>query len=155
MVDGFHELAGRLHEANERAAAQGARAALTASAHAYIDFALSQPGVYRVMFRPDACNPSRLPAVREAGARARAELDRLNRVCHGEGSTPARATVLWAHVHGMACLLIDGPLAPDIETPTVRTRAIEEAVDEFVDLLVAPSVAVAPAPPTGRKARAG
>jgi hypothetical protein len=28
-------------------------------------------------------------------------------------------------------------------------------VDAVVDLLVAPSVAVAPAPPTGRKARAG
>lgn len=137
VADGFDELAGRLRAANDLATEQGVRAALTASGRGYVDFALSQPGVFRVMFRPDVCNPLRFPDVIEAGARARAELDRLNRIVHGSGATPAHASILWAHVHGLACLLIDGPLAAGLGDAQQRQRHLDEVSDAFAGMLLA------------------
>lgn len=72
------------------------------------------------MFRPDVCNPLRFPEVMEAAERARTELDRLNRIAHGPGASDARASILWAHVHGIACFLIDGPLG--LAYPTEHQR---------------------------------
>lgn len=140
VVEGFDELAGRLGIANELASKEGVRAALIASGRTYVDFALSQPGVFRIMFRPDACNPLRFPAVLEAGRRARAELDRLNQIAHGKEATPARATLLWAHVHGLACLLIDGPLAMGFETQDQRKHHLEEVANTFAEMLLAPQI---------------
>lgn len=137
VEDGFEELTSRLRAANDLAPEQGVRAALIASGRAYVDFALSQPGVFRVMFRPDICNPMRFPAVLEAGNRARTELDRLTRIAHGSKTTQAHASILWAHVHGLACLLIDGPLAIAFGTEQERQRHLEEVADGFADMLLA------------------
>ncbi|MEN9316430.1 MAG: hypothetical protein RIS35_2823 [Pseudomonadota bacterium] len=137
VAEGFDELAGRLRLANDLAPGQGIRSALIASGTAYVDFALSRPGVFRIMFRPDVCNPARHPAVMAAGARAHAELERLNRIVHGSGANAARASILWAHVHGLACLLIDGPLAMTLETASDRQRHLEEVGGTFADLLLA------------------
>lgn len=138
VEEGFNELARCLAVANDLASIEGVRTALIASGRAYVDFALSQPGVFRVMFRPDACNPLRFPAVLEAGKRARVELDRLNQIVHGEGANPAQAAILWAHVHGLACLLIDGPLAIEFENQDHRKHELEEVAITFADMLLAP-----------------
>ncbi|MGV7210954.1 TetR/AcrR family transcriptional regulator [Oxalobacteraceae bacterium A2-2] len=135
-ADGFGRLAGQLRAANELAASAGVRAALRASAQAYVAYALDQPGVFRLMFRPDECNPARFPGVVEAGARARAELDRLNTLVHGERATPAHASILWAHVHGLACLLMDGPLAAGLAAAQAREQHLEQVAQHFADLLL-------------------
>lgn len=137
VSEGFDELARRLFVANDLAAKQGVRAALIASGRAYLDFALTQPGVFRVMYRPDVCNPLRFPSIRDAGARAHAELERLNRIVHGRKATRARASILWAHVHGLACLLIDGPLAIAFETEQERQLHLDDVADEFADMVLA------------------
>ena len=113
---------------------------MIASGHAYVDFALTQPGVFRVMFRPDVCNPLRFPAVLEAGRRARAELDRLNQIAHGGKASQAQASILWAHVHGLACLLIDGPLAMAFETECQRRHHLDEVANAFATMLLASHV---------------
>lgn len=151
VEDGFDELAGRLRAANDLAPEQGVRAALIASGRAYVDFALSQPGVFRVMFRPDVCNPMRFPAVLEAGSRARTELERLVRIALDGKATQARASILWAHVHGLACLLIDGPLAMSFETDRQRQRHLDEVADGFADMLLAPAAGVVSNPRRHRK----
>ncbi len=138
VVEGFDELARRLAAANDLAPIEGVRAALIASGRTYVDFALSQPGVFRVMFRPDACNPLRFPAVLEAGMRARAELDRLNQIAHGAAANPAQASILWAYVHGLACLLIDGPLAMAFETQDQREHHLDEVANAFANMLLTP-----------------
>lgn len=143
VVDGFDELARRLRAANDLAKAQGVRAALIASGRAYVDFALSQPGVFRVMFRPDVCNPLRFPAILEAGSRSHAELDRLTRIVHGSKASQAQASILWAHAHGLACLLIDGPLAMTFAAEHERQRHLDEVADGFARMLLAPGVALA------------
>lgn len=134
VVEGFDELTDRLRAANDLVPAQGVRAAMIASGRAYVDFALSQPGLFRVMFRPDVCNPLRFPAVMEAGSRARSELDRLNLIAHGNQATAEQATILWAHVHGLACLLIDGPLSMTLETDHQRQRHLEAVAHRFADM---------------------
>ena len=140
VADGFDALAERLKEANDLSVSKGLRAALVASGAAYVDFALVQPGVFRIMFRPEVCDPSRFPAVQASGARARDELDRLNTIVHGNKAQPTMATILWAHVHGLACLLLDGPLAVQFETELERKKYLRSVGEKFADLVLPESV---------------
>ncbi len=140
MADGFDALATCLKEANDLGLAKGGRAALVASAAAYVDFALTQPGVFRIMFRPEVCDPSRFPSVQASGARARDELDRLNTIVHGEKAQATMATILWAHVHGLAFLLLDGPLVEQFETALERTKYLQSVGEEFADLILSKAV---------------
>ena len=133
---GFDELARRLRAGNDQASGSGVRAALLASGHAYLDFAMSQPGVFRIMFRPDVCNPTRFAFLQEPAARAHAELQRLSSIVFGRRATPALATILWAHVHGLACLMVDGPLAMALTTAAARTAHIHEVGEQFADLMM-------------------
>ncbi|MDE2405523.1 MAG: TetR/AcrR family transcriptional regulator [Sphingomonadales bacterium] len=131
--DGFDDLAARLAAANECAEAGGLRAALVASARAYVAFALAQPGVFRIMFRPDACNPARFPEVREAGARARAELQRLATLA-ASPVLPADQveTILWAQVHGLAGLALDSGLMPE----PGRAAHLAAVTERFAELIL-------------------
>lgn len=72
-----YTLAVRLEEANDLRVSAGVCAPLLASRAAYLGFALGQPGVFRIMFRPDVCDPAHFPAVRASSTGARAALDRL------------------------------------------------------------------------------
>lgn len=136
VASGFDELASRLRQAHDLAATAGVRAALIASGLAYVTFALAQPGVFRIMFRPDVCNPARFPDVMAAGARARSELDRLNVIVHGDRARPSMATLLWANVHGLACLLVDGPLAAAFEARSQQQRHVEAVATDMADLIL-------------------
>ena len=109
--EGFDELADRLASAHEGLGGADLREVLTASANAYVEFALRHPGVFRVMFRPDVCDPESFPEVVEAGERARHELARLARAVIGDGAQLEAEVLIWSGVHGLASLLLDGPLA--------------------------------------------
>ena len=63
------------------------------------------------MFRPDVCDPERFPEVVQAGERARHELARLARAMMGDGAQLEAEVLIWSGVHGLASLLLDGPLA--------------------------------------------
>jgi len=137
VADGFDALAACLQEANDLSSTQGVRAALVASGTAYVNFALVQPGVFRIMFRPELCDPLRFTAVQTSGARARGELDRLNVIVHGKSAQDTMATILWAHVHGLACLLLDGPLALQFQSESERTKYLQTVGEKFADLVAA------------------
>ena len=140
VADGFDQLAILLKEANDLSVSNGLRVALIATGAAYVDFALSQPGVFRIMFRPEVCNPSLFPAVQASGTRAREELDRLNIIVHGKKARPAMATILWAHVHGLSCLLLDGPLALQFKSELERTKYMLSVGEKFADLVLPKAV---------------
>ena len=109
--EGFDELADMLAAAHEGLGNADLHAILVASGNAYVEFALRHPGVFRVMFRPDVCDPERFPEVVQASERAHNELARLARYVAG-GDTPLETEVLfWSGVHGLASLLLDGPLS--------------------------------------------
>ena len=126
VAEGFDELARRLAGAND---GQGTRRTiLVAAFEAYVGFALDHPGVFRIMFRPELCDPQRFPAAQAAGDRAHGELRRMVGLLHGgPDEAGVLASVYWAQVHGLACLLVDGPLGLQLRTPEQR-RAHMRAV---------------------------
>ena len=136
VADGFDALATHLKEANDLSTTKGVRAVLVASAAAYVAFALDQPGVFRIMFRPEVCDPARFSAVQASGARARDELDRLSGIVHGKEAHATMATILWAHVHGLACLLLDGPLGSQFESVAQRAAYLRTVGEKFADLVL-------------------
>lgn len=136
VKQGFDELARRLALANDLAPSAGKRAALLASGEAYLGFALSHPGVFRIMFRPDVCDSMRFPDLQQAAVRAHAELERLVRIVHGGRLSAALASIYWAHVHGLACLMIDGPLAVQFSTEKTRQAHLREVGRKFADLVM-------------------
>lgn len=134
VAEGFDTLAERMRHVNDEADRHDLRETVEASANAYIEFALGNPGVSRVMFRPDMCSPDNFPRVGEAADRARGELTRLARIVCGPKAPVEAETVLWAYVHGLASLLLDSPLSrgpgehSSLSTFAGRTNAVGAAV---------------------------
>lgn len=120
--EGFDELADMLAAAHEGLGNADLHAILVASGNAYVEFALRHPGVFRVMFRPDVCDPERFPEVVQAGGRARGELTRLVKVVLGDDAPLEVEVLFWSGVHGLASLLLDGPLAGEF-------TSVEERID--------------------------
>lgn len=137
VAEGFETLAVQLEAANDLLASAGVRAALLASGAAYLGFALGQPGVFRIMFRPDVCDPANFPAVQASGTRARAALDRLCAIVLGAQANSAWATIIWAHVHGLACLLLDGPLGLQFQNAAQRDGYLRTVGEQFADMVLA------------------
>ena len=122
VCEGFDELADRLAVAHEGLGDADLHAVLVASGNAYVEFALRHPGGFRVMFRPDVCDPERFPEVVQAGDRARRELARLAKAVMGDGVQVEAEVLIWSGVHGLASLLLDGPLAGEFSS-------IEDRID--------------------------
>ncbi|HTA19638.1 MAG TPA: TetR/AcrR family transcriptional regulator [Polyangia bacterium] len=114
VEDGFAALAQEMADA--RAAAPDAHARLEACGKAYIRFALKSPARFKLMFRPELTGPEAEGAVTQS---SNAALDTLTTAiveAQAGGLAPAgdpKPLVLtcWAAVHGLASLLLDGPLA--------------------------------------------
>ena len=126
--EGFDELADRLASAREGLEGADRRAVLTASGNAYVEFALRRPGVFRVMFRPDVCDPDRFPEVVRARERARDELARVARRVAGAETSHEMEVLLWSGVHGLASLLLDGPLVGAFGSVQERLEFAREVV---------------------------
>lgn len=124
-LEGFTEFGDALRSA---AASPDAGIALF---EAYVEFALSHRGHFRVMFRRDLCE---MEDDAELKAVADASFDMLVDYVRGElgdrasiDEIRARATSMWSLAHGLATLLIDGPLEDKIGPITDR-RALIHAV---------------------------
>ena len=125
VTQGFEELERRLARAH--AGRGGVQDTLAASGMAYVGFALDHPGVFRIMFRADLCDTARFPQAQAAGERAHAELMHLVRLVHGGVDDPALAAMHWAQVHGLAGLLVDGPLGQHLPGQPERLAFAREA----------------------------
>lgn len=82
----------------------------------YVEFAFDHPALFRIMFRPDMVEMERFPEVKACGDRAFQTVPALVRACIEEGlpadpSVEALVVLAWSIPHGLACLLLDGPLA--------------------------------------------
>ncbi|GAB3302498.1 TetR family transcriptional regulator [Epidermidibacterium keratini] len=88
---------------------------------AYVDFALTRPGLFRVMFTEgcDRTIPDRVAAVEAIHAYLGAAVTRLMKTDAPE----AVATAMWSLVHGLAFLHLDGKLdASPREAVAARVR---------------------------------
>jgi AcrR family transcriptional regulator len=113
----------------KHAAAQGG--ALEAVARTYVDFALRHPGYFRVMFRSDAVPIENYPeALHNADAAFGALAQTIDRSFAGEPPEARRtlAFACWAFTHGLATLLLDGPLARRAGTPKGRQGELADKV---------------------------
>jgi AcrR family transcriptional regulator len=134
--EGFARLRDAMASA-QAAAAPAPVARLEALGRAYVEFALSQSGYFRLMFRAD------LDKTRHAGVNAESDkafrlLEEAIAECQRAGLAPgvqpeALALTLWSAVHGAACLWVDGPLRYEFRgfardsLPTVVPRTLTTA----------------------------
>ena len=105
-------------------AGQGGRAGLKGIAIAYVDFAMQNPGQYRIMFGPDLATTEDLPSL---GATSRDVLGFVGEGLRGlqgaglvgKGDVSSMAVAIWAMLHGLVMLTLDGVtnnVAPPLET---------------------------------------
>jgi AcrR family transcriptional regulator len=112
-TEAFEGLYGAVADAMA-AAGDEPRTRLQAAGHAYVRFAVANPGPYSLMFRPDRCDPSDAD-LQAAGQAAFAQLLFAVSEAQGAGWHPADhtadlAAVVWSGVHGVAGLAILGVL---------------------------------------------
>jgi AcrR family transcriptional regulator len=109
--EGFRQLGDAMMQA--MAASADMRLAFREVGLAYVRFALEHPAEYRVMFGAEVANHADLPALR---AQSRGVLDGVARAVAGlqkgglvgPGDPHTMAAALWATLHGLVMLSLDG-----------------------------------------------
>ncbi|WNI20942.1 TetR/AcrR family transcriptional regulator [Streptomyces sp. ITFR-16] len=125
-AEGYRELAGHLAEAHP---APSTPDELASVAVAYVRFALEHPALFRVMFA-EPCDPTseeRVAATEAISAYVRA----IVRATFPGVDADALSTTVWALVHGLAFLHLDGKL--DTSTPEVVATQVRAAVSALFD----------------------
>lgn len=133
---GFEDLTSAMSA--RMATATGPLARLHACGLAYVQFALEHPGVFRMMFRPELTGTVDVEPP-QAALQSWQVLHAAVVQCVEAGLTrPAPsellATLCWTTVHGLAILLLDGPLRADPSTADSRAASLALA-DQVVLLL--------------------
>lgn len=138
--EGFRRLGAALHTVVTAPSRKGAIGRLEAGGRAYVGFALSSPGYFRVMFRPELVD---LDAHPEALAEAQGAFAALQALVGGlveEGvieakEAPAMVTTAWSMVHGLSSLLLDGPLGEASGGAQGLEQAMDATLGTFTRLL--------------------
>jgi AcrR family transcriptional regulator len=118
---GYGELAGYLATAHPSPSTPDDLAAV---AVAYVQFALQRPALFRVMFG-EPCDPDSNERV--AAVTAISEyVGAIVRRCFADSDPEALSTAIWALVHGLAFLHLDGKL--DTSSPAVVSDRVRAAV---------------------------
>jgi AcrR family transcriptional regulator len=124
---GYRELAEQLAAAHP---AQATPDGLVAVANAYVRFALTRPGMFRVMFA-EPCDPTSPERVAAAEV-INAYVQSLVRQAFPDSDPEPTAIAVWALVHGLAFLHLDGKL--DGSSPEVVTERVGSAVGAVLDV---------------------
>jgi hypothetical protein len=97
----------------------------------YVDFAIANKGHFRVMFRADLCQIGESPETQKAADDAfDTLLDAVSEMVGDSASIDeirVQATAMWSLAHGLATLIIDGPLENKIGKVSDR-RALVRSV---------------------------
>ena len=103
----------------------------------YVDFAITNKGYFRVMFRADLCHMDESPDTQKAADAAFETL--LVAVQEILGDTASvddirvQATAMWSTAHGLATLLIDGPLERKIGKVSNRRALVRAVAQRMID----------------------
>jgi AcrR family transcriptional regulator len=132
---GFTRLAARMHEGLQEAGRSPERKLFTLG-HTYVAFALDEPSAFRAMFGPTGVD-ARDDLLRgtypvEQGPYHLVQRTLRDWAREGEHKLDIdeASVTLWAGVHGLACLLIEGALRPG--GATQRERAVEAAIETML-----------------------
>lgn len=133
LAEGFDGLAE--HTDRARRKAPDALAALRAVGLAYVEFAVANPSVYRLMFGPE-CDKQAHPDLMASGQRAYGVL--VQAVCDAQaaglvqpGPPEVVALAGWSICHGLASLHADGLLEGRLPL------TVDQAAQRLVDMLLA------------------
>ena len=110
---------------------------LKAVASVYVRFALSNPQEFRVMFLPELRSDAVRTEVERAGRTGYERTVRLVAVLQAEGriaeGNPEEIAIsAWALMHGLASLMIDGPLHRNARTEEGRETLVSSAVKHLL-----------------------
>jgi AcrR family transcriptional regulator len=122
---GYRELAERLAKAHP---APSTPEQLAAVAIAYVQFALDRPSLFRIMFGEpcDRDNDDRVAATGAVSQFVRSIVEKS----FPQANAEALATGVWALVHGLAFLHLDGKL--DSSTPIVVADRVSSTIKELL-----------------------
>ena len=127
--EGFSALAGAFRDV-DFSNTSAARAGFIA----YLNFARSHVGHFRVMFRQDICGVTDNEETANAASSAFDELLQMVARTIGSSVDPKAAHTfaftMWSQAHGLATLVIDGPL-PQKLPPGV---SLDDQIDEVINL---------------------
>jgi AcrR family transcriptional regulator len=127
--EGFSALAGAFRDVQESTIS-----AAKAGFIAYLNFARSHVGHFRVMFRQDSCGVQENEGTAIAASSAFDELLQMVARTIGSSVDPKAAHTfaftMWSHAHGLATLVIDGPL-PQKLLPGV---SLDDQIDAVINL---------------------
>jgi len=109
----------------------------------YVDFAITHKGYFRVMFRSDLCQLGDSPETQKAADAAFDTLiDAVGEILgHGASIEEIRiqATAMWSAAHGLATLLVDGPLELKIGKVADRRALVRGVANRMIEGITAPS----------------
>lgn len=131
---GYRELAGRLAMAHPSPATLEQ---LTSVAVAYVQFAIERPALFRIMFGEpcDRDNDERVAATAAVTLYLREIVGQV----FPHADAEAMATAIWALVHGLAFLHLDGKL--DASTPSAVADRVTAAIQALLTATSAHSTA--------------
>ena len=102
---------------------------------AYVSMAVEHPAHFRVMFRRDICGVNTHETTRAAADIAYAGLlqmvERTIGRPSGKKESVTWATLMWSSAHGLATLLVDGPLISKLPSGI----SVNEHIDDVVSLM--------------------
>src|ERR1700736_5385671 len=124
---GYRELAERLTAAHP---SPSTSEQLASVAIAYVQFAVERPALFRTMFGEpcDRDNDERVAATAAVSLYVRSIVERT----FPQADAEALATAVWALVHGLAFLHLDGKL--DASTPSVVADRVTAAIQALVSV---------------------
>lgn len=103
----------------------------------YVNFAIANKGHFRVMFRADLCRMDESPETERAADDAFGTLLKAVGEILGPSASineiRVQATAMWSVAHGLATLLIDGPLERKIGKVSDRQVLVRDVVRRMMD----------------------
>lgn len=125
-----------------RAVLNSTRQPLADGLRAYVNFAMSHRGHFKVMFRSDICGVATHDATRLAADEAFLTLLDFATLVDPRTKSPTESltlpVLLWSQAHGLATLLIDGPLTQKLP-PEVSIDHLITSVGELITASMATS----------------
>ena len=106
---------------------------------AYVRTAMERPAHFRVMFRRDLCGLDTHEAALLAADEAYSELQRMVErtigLPSGDRDAGTWASLLWATAHGLATLIVDGPLENKLPEGVDLHRHIDDVITLMTEMV--------------------
>ncbi len=103
----------------------------------YVDFAINEKGYFRVMFRGDLCQMDQSPETQKAADDAFDTLLTAVQQILGDSASVdeirVQATAMWSVAHGLATLLVDGPLEQKLGKVSDRRTMVRAVAHRIID----------------------